>query len=244
MTSEQEGLKPRFGDIIENGWASLENPTRCGYFVREGRRTGKMNAGRYFEVTDGRGKFWELPLGRDHKISVRPVAWNRRTHTVEGDRARITELEDALLRIAVTDRHYRAPPKPKPDGGLRGWAGRIAIVALTKQAGSCVTDDEVRSALAQIRTAALTTPADGLLPGQDGASNSPGANHVPVLPDKGEAGWMLVPIEPTPEMVRAGAQAIDDLASDPPLFHSEDDDAEVAYRAMLKAAPTPERGGK
>lgn len=74
LTPEAAGevpMKPRFGDIIENGWASADNPTRVGYFVREGRRTGRMNAGRYFEVTDGAGKFWELPLGRDHKITVR-----------------------------------------------------------------------------------------------------------------------------------------------------------------------------
>lgn len=65
-----EGLKPAFGDIIENGWASAGNPTRTGFFVREGCRSGRMNAGRYFEVTDGNGKFWELPLGSDYKITV------------------------------------------------------------------------------------------------------------------------------------------------------------------------------
>lgn len=64
--------KPRFGDIIENGWASEANHTHVGFFVREGRRTGRMNAGRYFEVTDGAGRFWELPVDRDHKITVRP----------------------------------------------------------------------------------------------------------------------------------------------------------------------------
>lgn len=68
-----EWREPRFGDIITNGWASEDNPTRVGLFVREGRRTGRMNPGRYFEVTDGEGKFWELPLGRDHKITVRPA---------------------------------------------------------------------------------------------------------------------------------------------------------------------------
>lgn len=69
-----ERLKARFGDTIENGWASEDNPTRVGFFVREGRRTGRMNAGRYFEVTDGHGKFWELPLGTGHKITVHPAA--------------------------------------------------------------------------------------------------------------------------------------------------------------------------
>jgi hypothetical protein len=77
MTCDRKGLeplKPCFGDVIENGWASEANPTRIGLFVREGRRTGRMNPGRYFEVTDGKGKFWELPLDRDHKISVRRQA--------------------------------------------------------------------------------------------------------------------------------------------------------------------------
>jgi hypothetical protein len=63
---------PRFGDVVENGWASDGNPTRVGFFVREGRRTGRMNRGRYFEVTDGEGKFWELPVDRESKIIVRP----------------------------------------------------------------------------------------------------------------------------------------------------------------------------
>jgi hypothetical protein len=62
--------KPRFGDTIENGWASTDNPTRVGIFVREGYRTGRMNRGRYFEVTNGEGKFWELMVDRDHKITV------------------------------------------------------------------------------------------------------------------------------------------------------------------------------
>lgn len=64
---------PAFGDIVENGWASEDNPTRRGYFVRAFRRTGRMNAGLKWEITDGKGKFWELmPLG-DHRISVSPT---------------------------------------------------------------------------------------------------------------------------------------------------------------------------
>jgi len=66
--------KPRFGDLVENGWASEENPTRRGFFVREGKRTGRMNAGTYWEITDGKGKFWECPLGADHKLTWAPTA--------------------------------------------------------------------------------------------------------------------------------------------------------------------------
>lgn len=67
-------------------------------------------------------------------------------------------------------------------------------------------------------------------------------------------GWKLVPVEPTPEMMVAGAEAL--VAekgrghNDPPLY---DDHAPVvqeayreqvseAYRAMLAAAPPPEGG--
>lgn len=74
VTGKGASLRPRFGDTIENGWASEDNPTRVGIFVREGRRTGRLNPGRYFEVTDGNGKFWELPVTTDHKITVTPAA--------------------------------------------------------------------------------------------------------------------------------------------------------------------------
>lgn len=66
--------RPRFGDLVENGWASEENPTRRGFFVREGKRTGRMNAGTYWEITDGKGKFWECPLSADHKLTWAPTA--------------------------------------------------------------------------------------------------------------------------------------------------------------------------
>lgn len=40
----------KFGDIIENGWASEDNPIRVGIFVK------KVSKG--FECTNGKGKFW------------------------------------------------------------------------------------------------------------------------------------------------------------------------------------------
>lgn len=68
-----EKLKAKFGDLVENGWASEANPTRTGYFVREFRRPhGRMNAGLTWEITDGNGKFWELSPVGEHKITVTP----------------------------------------------------------------------------------------------------------------------------------------------------------------------------
>jgi hypothetical protein len=59
----------KFGDIVENGWASDSNPTKRGFVVRMGHRSGRMNAGPYVEMTDGNGKFWECPITKDHKLT-------------------------------------------------------------------------------------------------------------------------------------------------------------------------------
>ncbi|MEB6549108.1 hypothetical protein MXL46_08360 [Heyndrickxia sporothermodurans] len=42
----------KFGDIIENGWASKDNPSSKSIFIRHKKKT--------IEVTDGKGKFWEI----------------------------------------------------------------------------------------------------------------------------------------------------------------------------------------
>jgi hypothetical protein len=58
-----------FGDRIENDAASYDNPTRIGYFVRRAVRSGRINAGPYVQITDGRGNFWECPADREHRLT-------------------------------------------------------------------------------------------------------------------------------------------------------------------------------
>ncbi len=55
-----DAIKPKFLDLVENGWASPSNPGRVGIFIRRGVRTGRMNRGPYFVFTDGKGRFWEI----------------------------------------------------------------------------------------------------------------------------------------------------------------------------------------
>ena len=52
--------KPKFGDVLTNPHASDRNPRKQGIFVREFRRTGRMNPGITWEFTDGKGDFWEI----------------------------------------------------------------------------------------------------------------------------------------------------------------------------------------
>lgn len=50
----------KFGDRIENTAASIDNPQKYGYFVRSGLRVGRLNNGKYIQMTDGLGEFWEI----------------------------------------------------------------------------------------------------------------------------------------------------------------------------------------
>lgn len=80
---------------------------------------------------------------------------------VKQQAARIEHLEAALLGIALTDHHYRTPPAPKPDGGMRGWAGLCAVRALTGKHGSYTSDDDLREAMGLKPTPAVSESTDG-----------------------------------------------------------------------------------
>lgn len=52
---------PKFGERIESIYASVHNPQRVGLFVKAGHTPhGRMNAGRWWELTDGKGDFWRV----------------------------------------------------------------------------------------------------------------------------------------------------------------------------------------
>lgn len=63
-----------FGDLVENGAASIDNPQRYGYFVRRGYRDGKLNPGPFVEMTDARGKFWTCKGDLLVKIGAKTLA--------------------------------------------------------------------------------------------------------------------------------------------------------------------------
>lgn len=103
-----EKLKAKFGDLVENGWASEANPTRTGYFVREFRRPhGRMNAGLTWEITDGKGKFWELSPVGDHKITVTPRHQGQ-------DEARASEYDAVAVSRALSYANRHAEDSTDP----------------------------------------------------------------------------------------------------------------------------------
>ena len=82
--------KPRFGERIRGIYASESNPQRDGMYVRTIRRTGRMNPGTWYELTDGKGNFWQY----ESKSAVFLDA--------EGDGGAQDEDEEQLGRDDVT----------------------------------------------------------------------------------------------------------------------------------------------
>lgn len=63
-------MKPQFGDWLENVMAGDGNPHKRGRFVRVVRvPRGRINAGLWWEITDGRGDFWQS--NPEHCTAVR-----------------------------------------------------------------------------------------------------------------------------------------------------------------------------
>jgi hypothetical protein len=67
MTSEMKPITVlKFGDIVENAYASDSNPTKRGVFIRDGYRPrGQINAGKYYEFRSENGKFWQFMASSD-----------------------------------------------------------------------------------------------------------------------------------------------------------------------------------
>lgn len=60
--------KLKFGDIVENGWASERNPLRFGIVV-------KIKEGS-IALTNGEGKYWDLAFDRETKLQIVGSALN------------------------------------------------------------------------------------------------------------------------------------------------------------------------
>lgn len=59
-------MTPKFGDMVENGWASENNPRRVGIFVRK-KVSQNMPC---WELTDGKGDFWLTFSDKNAKLKI------------------------------------------------------------------------------------------------------------------------------------------------------------------------------
>jgi len=96
-THEEQAREPKFGEWFRGIYASEDNPIRDGMYVRTIRRTGRLNRGTFYELTNLKGKFWEFP--RDGVVRIEapphcPIAQAEERGVVKGLRLGAQECED------------------------------------------------------------------------------------------------------------------------------------------------------
>lgn len=65
-----DSRSPIFGEQIMGIWAGESNPQRVGRYVETRRRTGRLNPGVWYRLTDGRGSFWEYEASQTLFVPV------------------------------------------------------------------------------------------------------------------------------------------------------------------------------
>lgn len=129
-------MTPSFGDVVENGWASEDNPTRKGFFVRAFTRTGRMNSGLTWEITDGKGKFWTFkPRDIGERLTVVPAARS------EAQPSGYDGLRQALAEaIEFAEQDWQALT-PEGDAMLDRWRAAITFTASLSDASPSSGDE-------------------------------------------------------------------------------------------------------
>lgn len=83
----------QFGDIIENGWASKDNPTKRGVFLRYLHRTGKLNPGKHAVLRFESGVTGEFRIDMEARLTKIGTIF-------DADRIEIARLRLALKPFA------------------------------------------------------------------------------------------------------------------------------------------------
>lgn len=112
---------PTFGEAVRNTCAAQSNPRRDGYFVRKVVRTGVLNRGSFYEVTDGAGHFWLLPVA---VVARAPTAAPSEAQPAP-DKAPVAWMREWAYRGEV-------PHKERKDNGRMAWPLRFKLLAITQ----------------------------------------------------------------------------------------------------------------
>lgn len=118
--SDAKIRKPVFGEWIRGVYASESNPHRDGMYVRTIRRTGRMNPGTSYEITDGKGDFWEYPRESVLFLASRPST---------PDKA----VPDADIRLAAFTRRVVRELNDSPKSALLQLADAIKTIDAAMQ---------------------------------------------------------------------------------------------------------------
>ncbi len=155
---------PRFGAILRAEYASEGNPQRDGMFVRVVRiPRGRMNAGVWWEITDGNGTFWRQRPANVSVLGHGPLAEvEQLLPVVEAAAALVDEWPTNLpfgpYQQAVVDAvaAYRAGGSAPHQGATTDVAALLARLAKVERvalsaAAIGLTDGEALITTAEVR---------------------------------------------------------------------------------------------
>jgi hypothetical protein len=94
--------KPKFGEWMRGVWASERNPQRDGMYVKTVRRTGRLNPGTWFELTDGKGTFYQYLSSETVFIDQPPLTLTdegKTEHVAESDKVFADAIRAAERRV-------------------------------------------------------------------------------------------------------------------------------------------------
>lgn len=83
----------QFGDIIENGWASGDNPTKRGVFIQYKHRSGRLNPGKQAVIRFDSGNLGEFRIDMEARLTKVGTIF-------DADRAKIAVMKQALIPFA------------------------------------------------------------------------------------------------------------------------------------------------
>lgn len=122
------------GSAVTNIAASDENPIKHGWFIRRGKRSGRMNAGAFIEYVTADGRLHQTPPENIAPRKAEPAF--RSTHPAPLDAERVREDE--------RDRLFADACKPVSEGGPGAF---MDIASWIKRQGAMLPAD--RAALRQ-----------------------------------------------------------------------------------------------
>ena len=92
----------KFGDIIENGYASDSNPKKRGVYLWSFNRTGRMNPGKHVKLLHDDGRTGELCISDDDKMTVVGTIFDAKvSEAIAAKDAEIASLREALGKVGV-----------------------------------------------------------------------------------------------------------------------------------------------
>jgi hypothetical protein len=142
MSNDQKAREPKFGEWLRGIHASESNPQRDGMYVRTIHTpTGKVNAGKSYELTDGNGNFWRYPA---HSTAPITRALEQPASAGEGF---VVVPRDALLEVLrISDRKHDA------------WGAVKAALATPTPPATAQEDGRAAKAIVQRALDGLTVP--------------------------------------------------------------------------------------